>query len=83
MSQSPVLYDLTSGVATITLNRPEVMNALNRQLRPDLLAALTRSTAEARVIVLTGTGRAFCSAQDLTDAEDPTAIDFEATLRDE
>jgi 2-(1,2-epoxy-1,2-dihydrophenyl)acetyl-CoA isomerase len=83
MSQSPVLYDLTSGVATITLNRPEVMNALNRQLRLDLLAALTRATTEARVIVLTGTGRAFCSGQDLTDAEDPTAIDFEATLRDE
>ena len=83
MSQSPVLYDLTSGVATITLNRPEVMNALNRQLRLDLLAALTRATTEARVVVLTGTGRAFCSGQDLTDAEDPTAIDFEATLRDE
>lgn len=83
MSESPVLYDLSDGVATLTLNRPEVMNALNRAMRADLLAALRRAEGEARVIVLTGAGRGFCSGQDLTDAGDPAAIDFEAMLRDE
>ena len=68
-----------AGVVTITLNRPEVMNALNREMREALVAAL-RAAHSARVIVLTGAGRAFCSGQDLTDTQ---ALDVEATLRDE
>lgn len=63
MSQSPVLYDLSEGVATLTLNRPEVMNALTTRMRADLLAALMRARTEARVIVLTGAGWAFCSGR--------------------
>ena len=47
-----------AGVVTITLNRPEVMNALNREMREALVAAL-RAAHSARVIVLTGAGRAF------------------------
>ena len=60
MSQNPVIYALSEGVATLTLNRPEVMNALSSALRTDLLAALMYAAGEARVIVLTGAGRAFC-----------------------
>ncbi|TAG22777.1 MAG: 2-(1,2-epoxy-1,2-dihydrophenyl)acetyl-CoA isomerase, partial [Rhodobacterales bacterium] len=70
------------GVTTITLNRPEVMNALNRALRAELTAAL-REAHSGRVIVLTGAGRAFCSGQDLGDAQALGAVDFEATLNDE
>ena len=70
------------GVTTITLNRPEVMNALNSGLRVELTTAL-RAGHAGRVIVLTGAGRAFCSGQDLTDAQSLGAVDFEAVLRDE
>lgn len=80
---STITYDLTDGIATITLNRPEVMNALSRQLRGELLAALQRAADEARVLVLTGTGRAFCSGQDLQDAGQIAGVDFERILNDE
>ena len=69
-------------ICRITLNRPEVMNALNRPLRAELTAAL-RAGHAARVIVLTGAGRAFCSGQDLTDAGGLDEAGFEATLNDE
>ncbi|MEY3959558.1 MAG: hypothetical protein RIR14_211, partial [Pseudomonadota bacterium] len=83
MPDQPVLYDLTDGIATITLNRPEVMNALSASLRRDLLAALGRAQAEARVMVLTGAGRAFCSGQDLQDAGQIGSFDLERILNDE
>lgn len=83
MPDQPVLYDLTDGIATITLNRPAVMNALSTDLRRDLLAALTRAGAEARVMVLTGAGRAFCSGQDLQDAGQIGSFDLERILNDE
>lgn len=79
----PITYALQSGVATIALNRPEVMNALSTALRSDLRAAIARAVAEARVIVLTGTGRAFCSGQDLQDAQAAGTVDFERILNDE
>ncbi len=67
------------GVTTITLNRPDVMNALSGRMRAELTAALTAAHG-GRGIVLTGEGRAFCSGQDLTDAG---SLDVEAVLRDE
>lgn len=83
MSENPVIYALSDGVAVLTLNRPEVMNALTGALRAALLAALLRARAEARVIVLTGAGRAFCSGQDLIDAQGLGAGDFERVLNEE
>lgn len=81
---NPILYDLTAGVATITLNRPEVMNALSGALRRALLEAIRRAESEARVIVLTGAGRAFCSGQDLADAQGFGAeVPFEQLLNEE
>ncbi len=81
---NPILYDLTAGVATITLNRPEVMNALSGALRRALLEAIGRAESEARVIVLTGAGRAFCSGQDLADAQGFGAeVPFEQMLNEE
>lgn len=83
MSYSTITYDLTGGIATITLNRPEVMNALSTGLRKELLHALLRAQTEARVMVLTGTGRAFCSGQDLQDAGKIGSFDLERILNEE
>ena len=77
-----IRVESADGVTTITLNRPEVMNALNRGLRAELTEAL-RAAHAGRVIVLTAAGRAFCSGQDLGDAQALCAVDFEAVLRDE
>jgi 2-(1,2-epoxy-1,2-dihydrophenyl)acetyl-CoA isomerase len=78
----PVIVDTHGGICRITLNRPAVMNALNRELRTALTDAL-RAGWSARVIVLTGAGRGFCSGQDLTDAQGLDEAGFEATLNDE
>jgi len=60
-------YDVKDGVATITLNRPDVYNALNNEITYELLAAFkdAKRNNEVRVVVLTGEGKAFCSGQDL------------------
>ena len=60
-------YDVKDGVATITLNRPDVYNALNNEITYELQAAFkdAKRNNEVRVVVLTGEGKAFCSGQDL------------------
>ena len=60
-------YEQENGVATITLNRPDVYNALNNEITFELQAALksAKRDSEVRVVVLTGEGKAFCSGQDL------------------
>jgi 2-(1,2-epoxy-1,2-dihydrophenyl)acetyl-CoA isomerase len=73
---------IEAGVCRITMNRPEVMNALNRSLRHDLTAALLAGHS-ARVIVLTGAGRGFCSGQDLADVEGLDEAGLEGILNDE
>lgn len=83
MTYQTIQYDLADDIATITLNRPEVMNALSSKMRVELMDALAQAKVSARVIVLAGTGRAFCSGQDLADAADVSQIDLQATLRDE
>ncbi|MGQ0564772.1 MAG: enoyl-CoA hydratase-related protein [Gemmobacter sp.] len=75
-----VLVTDAGGVRTITLNRPAVMNALNRDMRARITAALLGHGA--RVVVLTGTGRAFCSGQDLSGSA-ITPADVSRTLREE
>lgn len=66
---STVLYAVHNGVATLTLNRPDVFNALNAQLFDELMAALRQAERDpaVRCIVITGTGKAFCSGQDLRE----------------
>ena len=83
MSYQAISYTNDDGVAIITLNRAEVMNALNGQMRAEILEAVKRAEAEARVIVLTGAGRAFCSGQDLGDGAAAAGLDLERVLRDE
>ena len=63
-------YTLESGVATITLNRPDVYNALNDGITYELQDAwkAVSKDDQVRVVVLTGEGKAFCSGQDLKDS---------------
>lgn len=83
MDYQTIRYELVAGRAVITLNRPEVMNGLNTIMRQELTAAIIRSGEEARVVVLTGEGRAFCSGQDLGDRAGVTDHDSEKVLREE
>lgn len=82
MDYETITYALTDGVALITLSRADKMNALTTQMRAELTHAVTEAGREARVVVLTGAGRAFCSGQDLADRAGGVA-DLEQTLRKE
>lgn len=79
-------YAVSEHIATITLNRPERMNTISREMLDELCVVLTRANedADVRVIVLTGTGRAFCAGLDLNEAASGTGIgtggSFAATL---
>jgi len=66
---SPVLYDVVDGVGTITLNRPDAMNSLDIATKVLLRETVTAAAEDAavRCVVLTGTGRAFCTGQDLKE----------------
>ena len=61
-------WDVTDQVATITLNRPEKLNALSEGLRQDIYGACDQAMADddVRVVLITGEGRGFCSGADLT-----------------
>jgi len=65
-----IKFDVANGVATVTLNRPEVYNALNDSITYELQDALKKISKDdsIRVMVLTGAGKAFCSGQDLKAA---------------
>ncbi|MDQ0191026.1 enoyl-CoA hydratase/isomerase family protein [Alicyclobacillus cycloheptanicus] len=75
MEFQEVLYQVDGGVATVTLNRAEAMNALTRQLRKDLVAALGEAAADAnvRAVLLTGAGRGFCVGQDVKELSEDYA----------
>jgi enoyl-CoA hydratase len=64
-----VLLEKHEGFAIVTLNRPEAMNALSRELRRDFVAAFTACSEDPgiRVVILTGNGRAFCAGFDLKE----------------
>lgn len=64
-----IIVDTKDGVRTLTLNRPERLNAVNDQLSTEIIQAISEASAddEVRVIVLTGSGRGFCAGLDLTD----------------
>ncbi len=63
-----ILLDFDSGVATITLNRPESLNSFNEEMHGRLAEAMRRvKDSDARALLLTGAGRGFCAGQDLND----------------
>lgn len=63
-----LLYDVADGIATITLNRPEKLNAFNTQMMKDMIAAFDATDADdaVRAVIVTGAGRAFCAGADLS-----------------
>lgn len=83
MDYQTIQLTLTDGYAVITLGRPGVMNAVNAQMRAELLHAVGEASRNARAIVLTGEGKAFCSGQDLGDQTSVNNANLERTLRDE
>lgn len=66
-SYETLLHEVDQGVATLTLNRPDSLNALNSTLRRELLDAVgaARKDEATRAVVITGAGRAFCAGADL------------------
>lgn len=83
-----ILYSLENGVCRITLNRPQVYNALSPALLTELTAAMTAAGQDSavRVVVLTGSGdKAFCSGADLkagfANAQSGAGIDLGTSLR--
>jgi 2-(1,2-epoxy-1,2-dihydrophenyl)acetyl-CoA isomerase len=71
MSYDTILYEVAAGVATITLNRPDNLNAFNDAMIQEATAAFKQCEKDktVRCVVLTGAGRGFCSGQDLADVK--------------
>ncbi len=68
MTYTSILYSCADGIARLTLHRPDKLNAFTAQMHGEVRDALARLGPEgARVLVLTGSGRAFCAGQDLSD----------------
>jgi 2-(1,2-epoxy-1,2-dihydrophenyl)acetyl-CoA isomerase len=68
MSYQTILFDITSGVARLTLNRPDRLNSFDSVMHAEVREALgSVEGSDARVLVLTGAGRGFCAGQDLGD----------------
>lgn len=85
MSDDTILYELDSdGVARVTLNRPDVRNAMNEELIADLLAVFEKVAADdqARFMLLTGAGDGFCAGGDLNWMRKTAEYDFEENLQD-
>ena len=68
MNYSTILYDLKDSVLLITLNRPEILNAFNRDMMAEMIDALDKADADdnVRAIIVTGAGRGFCAGADLS-----------------
>lgn len=84
---SELVFDVSRGIATITLNRPDKRNAFNTPMLRDWTAALEESQArdDVRAVVLTGAGQAFCSGGDvggMKDRAEDTALDRKNSLTD-
>jgi len=79
-----IIYEKQNGVATITLNRPQAMNAFTIEMNGEVQRALKAADedGDVRVIVLTGAGRAFCAGQDLKGRTPEKKGSLGASLRE-
>ena len=68
MSYNTILYEVEDGILTLTLNRPEALNAFNREMLAEMLDACDRIDADddIKAVIVTGAGRAFCAGADLS-----------------
>ena len=78
-----VLREVSAGVLTLTLNRPDALNSFTVEMKEALLSALKDAArdSEVRAIVLTGAGRAFSAGQDLKERQGPDVADLGTELR--
>jgi 2-(1,2-epoxy-1,2-dihydrophenyl)acetyl-CoA isomerase len=84
MDYQTITLEIEDGLAVVTLNRPDRMNALTSQMRAEVPHAIKAAGQQAKAVVLTGAGNAFCTGQDLSDASSAAgSLDLERTLRDE
>ncbi len=85
MHYETILYDERDHIATVTLNRPDRLNAITRQLQEDLFNAMRRAedSDDVRVIILTGAGRGFCAGADMKLLDDTSAEAGTSELTDE
>ena len=83
MEYQTILWSVQDGVATLTLNRPDVLNAINKQMTDEIQDALkgAERNKAVRCLVLTGAGRAFSSGEDLKARQDAGGPGFGDTLR--
>ena len=74
-----IITSIEDGIGKITLNRPKVLNAINRKMVSEILFAMESmdNNEEVRVIVLTGTGRAFAAGADIDEMANASAMDLE------
>jgi 2-(1,2-epoxy-1,2-dihydrophenyl)acetyl-CoA isomerase len=79
-----VRSEVADGIATITLDRPEALNALTIPMKTELLAAFRAVGRDraVRAVVLTGAGRAFCAGQDLKERLEPDATPLAVEVRE-
>ena len=93
MQYQSIVYDIKDHILTITLNRPDQMNAFTVEMANELVDAFTRASAddEVRAIVVTGAGKAFCAGMDLStggnvfgldESQEPTLEDMHSRLND-
>jgi Enoyl-CoA hydratase/carnithine racemase len=77
-------YEVADAIATITLDRPDALNALTVPLKSELLAAFRAVARDrgVRAVVLTGAGRAFCAGQDLKERLEPGAAPLAVEVRE-
>ncbi|MDI2032255.1 crotonase/enoyl-CoA hydratase family protein [Saccharopolyspora sp. TS4A08] len=72
MTYTEIGYEVSERIATITLNRPQKLNAFTHVMRGEIIAALDEAEADddVRAVIVTGAGRAFCAGADLSAGED-------------
>ena len=81
---APLRVEIADAIATITLDRPDALNALTVPMKTGLLAAFRSIGRDrsVRAVVLTGAGRAFCAGQDLKERLEPDAAPLAVELRE-
>lgn len=83
MSYNTIRYEVDDGILTLTLNRPETLNAFTREMMNETIVAFDRADADdsVRVIIVTGEGRAFCAGADLSGGANTFNVDSRSDRR--
>jgi len=80
MTSQTILFEIDEGVARITLNRPDKLNAFTAEMHTELADALAEAESRARAVLITGAGRGFCAGQDLSQRKGDNIPDLGDTI---